>query len=197
MLQLNNDSTLIDRIQNGEVHVFNLLVSKYQNKLTQVIQKYVKNEHDAADVCQEAFIKAYKAIDNFRGDSSFYTWIYRIAINCSKNFLRSKKSTMQLADNERDDSCVQDIATYHQSPEHLTQSDQVINAIQEALRQLPSELQKVIQLREVQGLSYDEIAQEVQCPVGTVRSRIFRARSLIDESIAPLLEQNTTRKGRK
>tara|TARA_B100001094_G_scaffold295291_1_gene316519 strand:- start:572 stop:1165 length:594 start_codon:yes stop_codon:yes gene_type:complete len=196
MLQINNDLALVESIQSGELHVFNLLVSKYQNRLTQIIQSYVKNEHDAAEICQEVFIKAYKAIHKFRGDSSFYTWIYRIAINCSKNFLRSKKSCMQLADNERDDSCIQNIATSNHNPEHLTQSDQVIDAIQQAMHQLSPELQQVIQLREVEGLSYDEIAEQVQCPVGTVRSRIFRARSFIDQYIAPLLEQHTTRTGR-
>ena len=103
---------------------------------------------------------------------------------------------MQLSDHERDDSCVQDIETYNCNPEHLIQSDQVIDAIHTAIHQLPSELQQVIQLREVNGLSYDDIAKEVQCPVGTVRSRIFRARSFIDQQITPLLEQNTLRKGR-
>ena len=153
-----------------------------------MIQGYVKHEEDAAEVCQEAFIRAYRAIHSFRGDSSFYTWLYRIAVNCAKNFLRAKGSSLQLSDNERDDQCVQELPVSHSNPEKMILTDEVMNKVKHAMSSMPKELEQVIRLRELEGLSYEEIAIQAACPVGTVRSRIFRARTMIEKHVAPLLK---------
>jgi RNA polymerase sigma-70 factor (ECF subfamily) len=161
------DLALIRRVQQGDRSAFDLLVVKYQHKIIKLIMRYVRDPSEALDVAQEAFLKAYRAAPSFRGDSAFYTWLYRIAINTAKN---------QLAD-------LRDLDT----PEGLAQSDEIRDAVNRAIRNLPEELRTAILLREIEGLSYEEIAQTMECPVGTVRSRIFRAREAIDREIAPLL----------
>ena len=185
------DQALVERVQKGDKQAFDVLVLKYQNKIIQLIYRYVHDPDEARDVAQDAFIKAYKAIDRFRGDSAFYTWIYRIAINTAKNHLvasgrRPPKSDIDAQDAEQYEgaSGLKEYAT----PERLLQKDEIQSAIAEAIDDLPDDLRTAITLRELEGLSYEEIAQTMDCPIGTVRSRIFRARDAIDKRLKPLLD---------
>ena len=183
------DEELVKRTQAGDKKAFDLLVLKYQHKLVKLITRYVRDPVEALDVAQEAFIKAYRALPNFRGESSFYTWLYRIGINTAKNYLvssnrRPPDSDIDAADAEQYgvDSRLKD----HDTPESLAERDEVERTIFEAIDDLPEDLRTAITLREFEGLSYEEIAQAMECPVGTVRSRIFRAREAIDKRLRPL-----------
>jgi len=184
------DLALIKRVQQGDRSAFDLLVIKYQHKILKLIMRYVRDSSEALDVAQEAFLKAYRAAPSFRGDSAFYTWLYRIAINTAKNHLvaagrRPTHFNLDLQDPEQSEV----LSELHEldTPEGLAQSDQIHEAVNSAIRDLPEELRTAILLREIEGMSYEQIAQTMECPVGTVRSRIFRAREAIDKKIAPLL----------
>jgi len=185
------DQALVERVQKGDKQAFDVLVLKYQNKIIQLIYRYVHDPEEAQDVAQEAFIKAYKALGRFRGDSAFYTWLYRIAINTAKNYLvassrRPPKSDIDAQDAEQYEGAVglKEYAT----PERMLLRDEIQGAIAKAIDELPDELRTAITLRELEGLSYEEIAQTMNCPIGTVRSRIFRARDAIDTRLKPLLD---------
>ncbi|WP_020405550.1 RNA polymerase sigma factor RpoE [Hahella ganghwensis] len=185
------DQQLVERVQRGDRRAFDMLVVKYQSKVLAIIARYIRDQAEVADVAQEAFIKAYRAIASFRGDSQFYTWLYRIAINTAKNYLVSKGRRPPGSDVELEDAVfyeggasLKDI----ESPEQHLHRDQLQSAIYAAIEGLPEDLKAALTLREFDGLSYEEIADIMQCPVGTVRSRIFRARDAVDAHIAPLLE---------
>jgi RNA polymerase sigma-70 factor (ECF subfamily) len=185
------DQRLVERVQQGDQAAFDVLVKKYQHKIMSLISRYVKQPGDVADVAQEAFIKAYRALPNFRGESAFYTWLYRIAVNTAKNYLvsRSRKPPgsdidAQEAEFLDDGHGLKDIA----SPESQLLSDEIRATVLEAIDNLPDDLKQAITLRELDGMGYEEIAVTMDCPIGTVRSRIFRAREAIDKKLQPLLE---------
>lgn len=185
------DLALVERVQRGDRAAFDLLVRKYQYKIVNLVSRYVHDPFEAQDVAQEAFIKAYRAIASFRGDSAFYTWLYRIAINTAKNFLvaqerRPPESDIDARDAEQFNGVGQ--LKEHDTPEGLLLSGEIGRTIVQALEALPEDLRTAIVLREMDGLSYEEIAEAMACPVGTVRSRIFRAREAIDQRLRPLLE---------
>lgn len=185
-----DDIDLVRRVQRGDKRAFDLLVLKYQQKVAGVVSRYLRNQADIQDVVQEAFIKAYRALPKFRGDSAFYTWLYRIAINTAKNHLVSKSRRPPGSDVDAEVAEQLDVGGRLQSratPEDLLMMKEVESAIWEAINTLPDELRTAITLREIDGMSYEEIAQAMDCPVGTVRSRIFRARETIDGIIQPLL----------
>lgn len=186
------DKTLVEKIQQGDKQAFNLLVGKYQHKVAGLVAKYVNNPGDVADVTQEAFIKAYRALPNFRGDSAFYTWLYRIAVNTAKNYLVAQGRRPPANDIDADEAEFYDGADImHESstPEALLLTDEIRSVVFETIESLPDELRTAITLREIEGMSYDEIAEVMACPVGTVRSRIFRARDAIDKRVQPLLNR--------
>ncbi|ACR11753.1 RNA polymerase sigma factor RpoE [Teredinibacter turnerae] len=185
------DEELVARVQKGDKRAFDLLVLKYQHKILSIISRFVKDSAEVQDVAQETFIKAYRALANFRGESAFYTWIYRIAVNTAKNHLVSRGRRPPSSDVEVDDAeyygggdQLKDIA----SPERQLMRDQLEEVVNRAIRDLPEDLRTAVTLREMEGLSYEEIAEVMECPVGTVRSRIFRARESIDRQISPLLD---------
>ncbi|MBL4816558.1 MAG: RNA polymerase sigma factor RpoE [Shewanella sp.] len=187
-----SDQQLVERVQQGDKNAFNLLVLKYQNKVMNLIARYVRNQADVADVAQEAFIKAYRALPNFRGESAFYTWLYRIAVNTAKNHLvaqgrRAPANDVDVEEAEYYDGS--DALKEFASPERLLMADDIQKVVFDALDSLPEELKMAISLRELDGMSYEEIATVMDCPVGTVRSRIFRAREAIDKKLQPLLEE--------
>lgn len=192
------DQQLVERVQRGDKHAFDLLVSKYQRKLGRLISRFVRDSAEAEDVTQEAFIKAYRALPGFRGESAFYTWLYRIGINTAKNYLLSNKRrapTSTPFDVDESESfeeagLLREVST----PENELMSKQVVGVVQASLQQLPEDLRSALTLREIEGLSYEEIASVMNCPVGTVRSRIFRAREAVAENLRPLLE---TSKGQR
>lgn len=186
------DSELVARVQKGDKKAFDMLVIKYQHKIMNLISRFVKDKDEVMDISQEAFIKAYRALPSFRGESAFYTWLYRIAINTAKNYLvsqgrRPPGSDIDSVDAEQYDGgeALRDAG----SPERLMFRDEIKEIIFKTIEELPEDLKTAITLRELEGLSYEEIAEVMDCPVGTVRSRIFRARDAIDQKIAPLLEQ--------
>ena len=190
MNEENPDQALVERVQQGDKRAFDLLVRKYQHKIVQLVTRYLRDPVEAQDVAQEAFIKAYRALPNFRGDSAFYTWLYRIAINTAKNHLvamsrRPPTEDIDAQDAEQfsGDTGLKEYAT----PEHMVLRDEIDRTISAAIEALPEELRTAITLRELEGLSYEEIAQAMECPIGTVRSRIFRAREAIETRLAPLL----------
>lgn len=183
------DQVLVDRVLNGDKNAFNLLVVRYQNKLARLVSRYV-SASEVPDVVQETFIKAYRSLSLFKGESIFYTWLYRIAVNTAKNYLisqgrRPPSSDIDASEAERYDSAesLRDI----DNPESLVLSKEVGKVVFEAIEALPDDLKTAITLREIDGLSYEEIAEIMGTPVGTVRSRIFRARDIIDEKIKPLI----------
>lgn len=191
--QLSADQLLVERVQAGDKSAFDLLVKKYQHKIIGLISRYIYDHHEAMDVAQETFIKAYRAMPNFRGDSAFYTWLYRIAINTAKNHLVAKGRRPPDTDVDAEDaqyfesdSDLRDI----ENPENALYRDELQRVINQVLDKLPEDLRAALTLREFEGLSYEEIAQVMNCPVGTVRSRIFRAREAIDNEIAPLLRND-------
>ncbi|MDD5320969.1 MAG: RNA polymerase sigma factor RpoE [Methylococcales bacterium] len=185
------DEDLVLRVQQGDKSAFDLLVIKYQHKIVQLVNRYIKDPSEAQDVAQEAFIKAYRALGNFRGDSAFYTWLYRIAINTAKNYLvsRSRRSSDYQVD-VQDAEAVENAPQLQgmETPERLLLNQEIVDTIKTAIDKLPEEMRIAIMLREFEGMSYEEIAQAMDCPVGTVRSRIFRAREAIDNKLNPLLE---------
>ena len=185
------DKQLIERVKNGEKAAYDLLVLKYQQRIVNLVMRFVRNHSDALDVTQEAFIKAYRALPNFRGDSAFYTWLYRIAVNTAKNHLavqsrRPRSSDYDVSEIEQIEgsSALKEQAT----PENLLLKDELQATVLKAIEDLPEDLKTAIMLRELEGLSYEEIASVMDCPIGTVRSRIFRAREAIDEKMSPLLQ---------
>jgi RNA polymerase sigma-70 factor (ECF subfamily) len=185
------DEDLVLRVQRGDKSAFDLLVIKYQHKIVQLVNRYVKDPSEAQDVAQESFIKAYRALGNFRGDSAFYTWLYRIAINTAKNYLvsRSRRSSDYQVDIQ-DAEAIENAPQLQgmETPERLLLNQEIIDTIKTAIDKLPEEMRVAIMLREFEGMSYEEIAEAMDCPVGTVRSRIFRAREAIDNKLNPLLE---------
>ena len=185
------DQALVERVQAGDKQAFDVLVLKYQNKIIQLVNRYVHDADEARDVAQEAFIKAYRAIGRFRGDSAFYTWLYRIAINTAKNYLVASGRRPPRSDIDAQDAEQYEGATglkEYATPERLLLKDEIQEAIATAIDELPDDLRAAITLRELEGLSYEEIAQTMDCPIGTVRSRIFRARDAIDTRLKPLLD---------
>ena len=187
----NVDQALVERVQKGDSRAFDMLVLKYQTRIAKLIARFVRNPADVQDVAQEAFIKAYRALPNFRGESAFYTWLYRIAINTAKNHLVAvgRKTPSYAVD-------VQEVEKYDASewlkeyatPERELLADEIEVTVHNALEVLPPDLREAITLREIEGLSYEDIAQVMDCPIGTVRSRIFRAREAIDEKLKPIVD---------
>lgn len=180
------DQELVQRVQAGDKKAFDLLVMKYQQRIVHVITGFVHDPVEAMDVAQEAFIKAYRAIPNFRGDSAFYTWLYRIAINTAKNYLTAAARRPPQMDVEASEATnyfdAPELKEF-ETPENKLMSDELENTIHEAIADLPQDTATAIRLREFEGMSYEEIAQAMDCPIGTVRSRIFRAREAIDKQI--------------
>ncbi len=185
------DQQLVERAQRGDKHAFELLIVKYQRRLARLISRFVRDAAEVEDVTQEAFIKAYRALPGFRGESAFYTWLYRIGINSAKNYLLAAKrrvptTTFFDADDAKDfedGGLLREVNT----PENELMSKQVVEVVNASLQQLPDDLRTALTLREIEGLSYEEIATVMNCPIGTVRSRIFRAREAIAENLRPLL----------
>lgn len=192
------DQQLVERVQRGDKHAFDLLVIKYQRKLGRLLSRFIRDPGEVEDVTQEAFIKAYRALPGFRGDSAFYTWLYRIGINTAKNYLvaagrRAPTSTefdAEEAESLEAGEQLRDLNT----PENQMMSRQVGDVVNQTLEALPEELRTALTLREIEGLSYEEIASAMQCPVGTVRSRIFRAREAVAEKLRPLLGTSKDRR---
>ncbi|MEO8064385.1 MAG: RNA polymerase sigma factor RpoE [Pseudomonadota bacterium] len=187
-----SDLVLVRRVQRGDKSAFDLLVRKYQHKVVKLVLRYVRNPAEAEDIAQEAFIKAYRALPQFRGDSAFYTWMYRIAINTAKNSLASRDRSpirydLDLTDPEESHS-VQARLQDPDTPEGMALTEEIRLIVNSAIDALPEELKTAIVLRELDGLSYEEIAAAMECPVGTVRSRIFRAREAIDKRLREVFE---------
>ena len=188
------DLVLVKRAKSGDYQAFDLLVLKYQSRLISTAFKFVKDVQIAEDIVQDSFIKAFNALESFREDSSFYTWIYRIAVNTSKNFLVSKKRKSELLNSDLSEEAsyeIEPVETY--SPEDLLQATQLQKVITETFDQLGEDTRTALTLRELDGLSYEQIADVVNCPVGTVRSRIFRGREVIDEAISQYKQDNKTK----
>jgi len=184
------DAELVERVQRGDKRAFDLLVSKYQNKIFVIIGRFISDQAEVYDVAQDTFIKAYRALPNFRGESAFYTWIYRIAINTAKNYLTARGRRPPSSDIDSQDAESYGVGSAlreNASPESLLMRDQLKQVIFDTIDELPDDLKTAITLREIEGLSYEEIAESMSCPVGTVRSRIFRAREAIDEKVRPLM----------
>ena len=187
------DQALVERVQAGDTRAFDLLVRKYQHKIVSVVTRYVSDWSEAQDVAQEAFIRAYRAMGAFRGDSAFYTWIYKIAINTAKNHLVSRGRLPPIGDITIDDAVQLEGASQlrdRATPERELLRQEIEQTVSSTVEALPEELRTAITLREVDGLSYEEIAEAMSCPIGTVRSRIFRAREAIDEKLRPLLSED-------
>ncbi|MDT8408161.1 MAG: RNA polymerase sigma factor RpoE [Wenzhouxiangellaceae bacterium] len=192
MSERETDQLLVERVQKGDKRAFDLLVGKYQHKIVSLVSRYVSNHADALDVAQEAFIKAYRAIGRFRGESAFYTWMYRIAINTAKNYLVSQSRRPPSSDIDAQDAEQFQVDTRLKdrgSPEHELLKEEIESTIHQAIADLPEDLRIAITLREMDGMSYEDIAATMDCPIGTVRSRIFRAREAIDNRLRPLLSE--------
>ena len=190
------DSELVRRVQRGDSAAFDLLVRKYQHRIAGLIGRYVADWSEVQDVAQETFLRAYRALGNFRGDAQFYTWLHRIAVNTAKNYLvahhrRPPTDDIDVEDAEQFESGLRLRDT--DTPERELMRQQMEQTVMRAVESLPEELRQAITLREVDGLSYEEIAQRMQCPIGTVRSRIFRAREAIDAELRPLMDNQTSR----
>ncbi|MEM8767871.1 MAG: RNA polymerase sigma factor RpoE [Pseudomonadota bacterium] len=188
------DKELVRRVQQGDKRAFDLLFGRYQHKILSLVSRYLRDPQDVEDVTQEAFIKAFKALPRFRGDSAFYTWLYRIAINTAKNHLVARSRRPPGTDVDVEDAEFMDGADQlkeGESPESALARDELSAAIDEAIGKLPDDLRSAVTLREFDGLSYEQIAEIMDCPVGTVRSRIFRARESIDLHISPLLSRRS------
>ena len=190
MNEQQTDENLVKQTQRGDKAAFNLLVIKYQHRVAKLVGRFVHNHQEAEDVVQEAFIKAYRAIGKFRGESQFYTWLYRIAVNTAKNYLVSRNRKPPASDLDAEEAetmsvgaRLTDIAT----PERNLLADEIAGTVRRVIEELPEDLRTALTLREFEGLSYDDIANAMGCPVGTVRSRIFRAREAIDAQLKPLV----------
>ena len=189
------DLELVKRVQRGDKTAFDLLVLKYQHRIGAVIGRFVPDYAESQDIAQESFIRAYRAIANFRGDSQFYTWLYRIAVNTAKNHLVAMKRRPPTSDVEAEDAehfsggRMQD----NDTPEHELLREEIAREVSSTVAALPEELRQAITLREMDGLSYEEIAEAMDCPIGTVRSRIFRAREAIDARLRPLMDSDRVR----
>jgi RNA polymerase sigma-70 factor (ECF subfamily) len=188
------DHDLVLRVQQGDTAAFDLLVRKYQHRIAALIGRYIRDWSECQDVAQETFIRAYRAIGSFRGDAQFYTWLHRIAVNTAKNHLvasnrRPPTDDVEIEDAEHFDSAIR--LRDNDTPERELMRQQLEQTVMRAVQALPDELRTAITLREVEGLSYEEIAQRMDCPIGTVRSRIFRAREAIDIELAPLMDNQT------
>ncbi len=200
MAEIPSDLDLVQRIKNGDRDAFNLLVLKYQRKVSRLVGRLVRNPDDADDVVQEAFIKAFRALPQFRGDSAFYTWLYRIAVNTAKNHLvaQGKRpiSLSELTSNDVEEESFElpVVSTDNNTPEAELMSKQVADVVNRAVSALPEELRTALNLREIDGLSYEEIAEAMNCPIGTVRSRIFRAREAVAAELRPLLNLSPDRR---
>ena len=186
-----SDQQLVERVQAGDKAAFDVLVRKYQHRVLKLVGRFVSDAAEAEDVAQEAFLKAYRALASFRGDSAFYTWLYRIAINTAKNALVSNRRRpvdfdLDLQDPDQYDRHAR--LKEGDTPEGVLLTEEIRNVVERAMEQLPEDLRTAIVLRELEGLSYEEIAEAMDCPVGTVRSRIFRAREAIDRKLKPLLD---------
>jgi RNA polymerase sigma-70 factor, ECF subfamily len=193
MTEADLDVLLVQRAQAGETRAFELLVKRYQPKVMAAIGRLVRDRTECEDIAQEVFLRVYKNLTGFRGDSSFYTWIYRISLNTAKNFLASNGRKVATSDLELDIADqVQDPATLRDraTPEREFLREEIQRAVVHSMAELPQDIRNALSLREIDGLSYDEIAVRMNCPIGTVRSRIFRAREAIDKQIRPLLEHN-------
>ncbi|MGH8036076.1 MAG: RNA polymerase sigma factor RpoE [Lysobacterales bacterium] len=187
------DRLLVERVQKGDKFAFDLLINKYQHRIVSLVTRYVHDHAEAQDVAQEAFIKAYRAISNFRGDSAFYTWLYRIAINTAKNWLVAQKRRPPASDIDAVDAEQYEVDSRlkdRDTPENELLREEIKETVYSTIAQLPEDLRTAIVLREMEGMSYEEIAATMECPIGTVRSRIFRAREAIDEKLRPLVEGN-------
>ena len=192
MARTSGDQVLVDRAQRGDRHAFDLLVLKYQQKIVKLVMRYVRDPTEALDVSQEAFVKAYRALPGFRGESAFYTWLYRIAINTAKNYLVAlQRKPVEFDLDAQDAEHIERHAQLRdeETPEGIAMQEELRATVERTIAALPEELRTAIVLREIEGLSYEEIATAMDCPVGTVRSRIFRAREAIDEAIKPLADQ--------
>jgi RNA polymerase sigma-70 factor (ECF subfamily) len=186
-----SDLALVERVQRGDKSAFDVLVLRYQHKVLKLIMRYIRDAMEAEDVAQEAFIKAYRALPGFRGESAFYTWLYRIAINTAKNALVSSKRRpidYDLDLQDPDQYELQARLKDGETPEHLVLTEEIRQTVNGAMKELPDDLRTAIVLREIDGLSYEEIAAAMDCPVGTVRSRIFRAREAIDRKLRPIFD---------
>lgn len=187
--QKESDQQLVERVKRGDKRAFDMLVLKYQHKIVGLVSRYLRDQDEVVDVTQEAFIKAYRALPRFRGDSAFYTWLYRIAINTAKNHLVSKSRRPPDTDLDIDEGEFQDnsaVLRDIENPENNLATEQLETVVFKAIDDLPEELKVAVTLREFEGLSYEEIAEVMECPVGTVRSRIFRAREAIEKKIAAI-----------
>ena len=186
------DQELVERAQQGDTKAFEMLVVKYNRRLGRLLSRFIKDEHEVNDVVQESFIKAYRALPNFRGDSAFYTWLYRISINTAKNFLaNNNKRPIMSSDITNGDGEVMDVVEQvadNLTPEAELMNKQILQTVESVVAKLPEDLRRAITLCEMDGLSYEEIAEVMQCPIGTVRSRIFRAREVIAADLRPLLD---------
>ena len=188
-LNTQSDELLVKKVQDGDTNAYNVLVIKYQYKVAQIISKFVANSADINDIAQDAFIKAYKAINSFRGESSFYTWLYRIVVNAAKTFLESNskhKNSIDVDSPEFQSIDEQGILASKDTPDRIIESQELHEVILKAMNDLPKELREAITLREIEGMSYDDMAIALKVPVGTVRSRIFRAREFIESRMAHL-----------
>ncbi len=186
------DQILVERVQNGDKQAFGLLVAKYQRKLVRLLARLIRDPAEVEDVAQETFIKAYRALPSFRGESAFYTWLYRIGINTAKNWLvshgRRVPTTTEVASEDAESYENGELLRDVNTPERVLMSKQIGDTVNAAMEALPEELRTAVVLREIEGLSYEEIAHVMDCPIGTVRSRIFRAREAIAQKLKPLLD---------
>jgi RNA polymerase sigma-70 factor (ECF subfamily) len=199
MGESDSDQALVERVQNGDKRAFDLLVRKYQHKLVSVISRYVNDWSECQDVAQEAFVRAYRAIGSFRGDAQFYTWLYRIAVNTAKKALVDMKRDPTISESALRPSSDEDDETYRpgnepisdETPESVLAANEIAQVVEAAMEALPPELRQAVTLREIEGMSYEEIAEVMDCPIGTVRSRIFRAREAISARVKPLLDNQS------
>ena len=192
MSEREKDNVLVLRVQRGDKVAFELLFTKYQRRVSRLVSRFIRSEAEVEDVVQDSFIKAYKALANFRGDSAFYTWLYRIAVNTAKNYLvaASKRpiSLSQFEKNDDDDFEEDRFISNSTTPESELITKQIAKTVNKTIDELPADLREAIMLREIEGMSYEDIAEAMECPIGTVRSRIFRAREAISQKIKPMLD---------